>query len=139
MPTGSIACDGVIIGVMIISFGSDVVNMVAAANVAYVVVFILLPVSYLRLRERRPETVGAFRIGRSARPLAYTLAMLNSLLLLFGGLQWGLEIMLAGSALTLAIVPISYASRRSWPDKRLPAARDDGMPPPRAGTLPQVP
>jgi amino acid transporter len=114
VPIGSIAWDALVIGVMLAVFGADVVEIVAAANVGYLVVFVLLPVAYVRLRAQVPERPGALRLGRGAQVLAWALAVFNALLLLVGGTQWGARVMVTGTALVLLIVPVSYASRRWW-------------------------
>jgi amino acid transporter len=122
VPTGSILLDAAVITAMLAVFGTNVVNVVAAANVGYLVVFILLPCAYLALRhtgdgggrEGRTGDVmdGSTRLGWWAIPLAVVLAAFNLALLAYGGAQWGWTVMAVGAGVSLAIVPVAAWSRR---------------------------
>jgi amino acid transporter len=113
-PIGSIVLDSVVIGIMLLVFGTDVVNVVAAANVGYLIVFVLLPVAYLVLRAHPHGRPGSFRLPRPAVGLAVLLALFNLVLLVFGGPQWGVDVMAIGVGVSLLIIPISAASRWAW-------------------------
>jgi amino acid transporter len=110
VPVGSIVLDASIIAIVLLIFGRDVVEIVAAANVSYLVVFVLLPIAYLALRAHAPEDASAFRMRR-AGPLAIFLALFNVALLAVGGPQWGATTMLTGTLLTLLIIPVSLFCR----------------------------
>jgi amino acid transporter len=110
IPVGSIACDGVVILALLLIFGENVVEVVASANVGYLIVFVLMPVAYVALR-RREGRDGKYRLGRAAVPLAAFLSLFNAVLLVVGGLQWGAKIMLTGVIVMVAIVPIMLTRR----------------------------
>ena len=114
VPTGSVILDAAVITAMLAVFGTNVVNVVAAANVGYLVVFILLPCAYLTLRASpdgsgpgSPD--GIARLGRWAVPLAAALAAFNLALLAYGGSQWGWTVMTVGVGISLAIVPAAWS------------------------------
>jgi amino acid transporter len=111
VPIGSLVCDAVVIAAMLLVFGSNVIDMVAAANISYLIVFILMPIAYLRLRAHPAESSSAFRLAGWARPVAAFLAAFNLVLLLVGGWQWGSRVMMVGVALTLLIIPVSGYTR----------------------------
>jgi amino acid transporter len=113
-PVGSIVLDAAVIGVMLLVFGTNVVNVVAAANVGYLIVFVLLPVAFLVLRGHPGGRPGSLRLPRPAVGLAVALALFNLVLLVFGGLQWGVTVMSIGLGVSLLILPISALSRRAW-------------------------
>ncbi len=111
VPTGSIVLDAAVITAMLVVFGTNVVDVVAAANVGYLVVFVLLPCAYLALRGGPHDTEGTTRLGGWAVPLAIALAAFNLVLLVYGGSQWGWKVMAVGSGISLAIVPVAAWSR----------------------------
>jgi hypothetical protein len=89
------------------------VDVVASANIGYVVVFVLLPVTYLLLgRSSRIGGEGGTTLSRRSlrHPmalLAMALIVINGVLLVWGGLQWGLQVVLVGLVVLLLIVPVS--------------------------------
>ncbi|MGP4028711.1 APC family permease [Actinomadura sp. 3N407] len=111
-PVGSLFFDILIIVALLAIFGTDVVDIVAAAAVGYVVVFVLLPLAYLLLRRSPDGRPGAFRLPGQAAVLAVALFILNLLVLVVGGSLWGAKVMGIGLAITFAIVPISALTRR---------------------------
>jgi amino acid transporter len=111
-PVGSIVLDATVITVMLVVFGTDVVNVVAAANFGYLIVFVLLPIAYLVLRRRPEGRAGSFRLPRAAVALAIVLAVFNLVLLVFGGVQWGASVTLIGLGVSLVIIPVSLLTRR---------------------------
>ena len=110
-PIGSIAWDGAVITLMLVIFGTDVVNVIASANVGYVIVFVLLPLAFLASR-RREAITPTFRVGRGAKSLAVSLFAINAIVLVVGGAQWGTEVILVGAGVVVLIIPISAVSRR---------------------------
>jgi amino acid transporter len=102
VPIGSIGWDALITLTLLLIFQGDIINVVAAANVGYLIVFILLPAAYLLLQKQ-----GA-RKGRSPHVLtvvAITLLIFNSMLLLLGGLQWGFMVTGIGLLLVTGYIP----------------------------------
>lgn len=112
-PVGSIAFDAVVISIMLVVFGSQVVSVVAAATFGYLVVFVLLPIAYLTLRRFRRDDDEGFRLGKAFVGVAVALFLFNTVLLVFGGLQWGVDVIVVGLGVTLAVVPISYFTRKA--------------------------
>lgn len=111
-PVGSIAWDVAVIGIMLLIFGTNVVSVVAAANFGYLIVFVLMPIAYLVLRKHPGGRLGSFRWGTPMAWLAVVLCVLNALILVAGGLQWGLPVVLIGIGSSLLILPISFVTRR---------------------------
>ncbi|MGW4058582.1 APC family permease [Amycolatopsis sp. NPDC004747] len=111
-PVGSIAWDALVIGIMLAVFGTQVVNVVAAANFGYLMVFVLMPIAYLVLRRHPGGREGSFRLGKPFIAVAVALALFNLALLIFGGAQWGPSVVLVGLGVTLLILPISVITRR---------------------------
>jgi amino acid transporter len=110
-PVGSIVWDGAVITMMFVIFGTDVVNVIASANVGYVIVFVLLPLAFLASR-RKSAPPGTYRVGPGAKPLAVLLLAVNAVVLVVGGVQWGFEVVAVGVLVVALIVPISAVSRR---------------------------
>lgn len=105
VPVGSIGWDAAITVLLLAIFGGDIVGVVAAANVGYLVVFTLLPVAYVLVR-RRAAGPAPFRLPGLFVPLALAIAAFNALLFVVGGSQWGGKTMGTGIALTLAFLPL---------------------------------
>lgn len=114
VPVGSVALDALVTGALLLLFGVNVVDVVAAANVGYLVVFMLLPVAYLALR--RAAAPQAARLPGWFVPIAVAVLIYNWLLFFVGAAQWGAKVMGAGIAVMLVCLPL-YAARR-WQDAR---------------------
>jgi amino acid transporter len=115
VPIGSIGCDAAVILLVLLIFGTDVVDVVASANVGYLIVFVLLPIAYIVLRRGDAGGEG-YRLGRGAVALAGTLSVFNAVLLVVGGSQWGPKVVLTGALVMAAIVPVMLLRR--WEDRR---------------------
>ncbi|TQM84495.1 amino acid transporter [Saccharothrix saharensis] len=124
-PVGSIAFDAVVIIIMLVVFGTRVVSVVAAATFGYLVVFVLLPIAYLTLRRFRRDDDGGFRLGRAFVGVAVALFAFNTVLLVFGGLQWGVDVIIVGLGVTLSVIPISYFTRKSRTKAAVRASGED--------------
>lgn len=118
VPIGSLVWDACIIAIVLAVFGTNVIDAVAAANVGYLVVFIIMPLAYLVLRERSDGDPAGLRLPGLFRRVAIGLVAVNAFILVAGGAQWGVEVMLVGFGVTSLIVPLSIVSRRAQ------AARD---------------
>jgi amino acid transporter len=114
VPVGSLALDGTVIFALLCLFGTHVVDVVAAANFGYVVVFVLMPVAFLLARLE--EGGGRSRWTSPLNLLAVGLILFNAALLAVGGAQWGSRVMLTGAIVMSLIVPISLLRR--WQDRR---------------------
>jgi amino acid transporter len=109
-PVGSIVWDAAVITVMITVFGVGVVNQIAAANFGYMVVFTLLPITYLAVRARSPKGPRTAR-RHLMTALAVGLLIFNATLLFVGGAQWGWRVIVVGTLGSLVILPISLLTR----------------------------
>lgn len=130
VPTGSLAWDATVIALMLAVFGTGVIEVVAAANVGYLIVFILMPMAYLVLRHRNDGDPEGLRLPRPFAAVAIALAILNAAILVIGGSQWGVRVMAIGCGVSLLILPLSYFTRRSAA-RRLHHDLDD-LPQPQA-------
>ncbi|WP_432838854.1 APC family permease [Dactylosporangium sp. CA-092794] len=111
-PVGSIAWDAVVIGIMLVVFGTHVVEVVAAANFGYLIVFVLMPIAYLVLRRHPGGRAGGLRLPRPFIIVALVLAAFNAILLVFGGSQWGPHVVAVGVVISLIILPVSAVTHR---------------------------
>ncbi|HEX5983232.1 MAG TPA: APC family permease [Solirubrobacterales bacterium] len=114
VPIGSLTLDGMVIFALLALFGTRVVDVVAAANFGYVVVFVLMPVAFLLVR--LSEGGSRARWTSPLNLLAVGLMLFNAALLVVGGTQWGSRVVLAGVIVMSLIVPISLFRR--WQDRR---------------------
>lgn len=116
VPVGSLLFDLSVTLILLTIFQTALIELVAAANVPYLIVFILLPLTWLRL------------CGTNARPwrraLAWSLIVFNLLLLVFGGAQWGAVVVGVGVVGTLAVLPLRWWRR--WVDARSSVEPHDG-------------
>jgi amino acid transporter len=105
VPVGSVGWDALVTLGLLAVFRQDIVNVVAAANVSYLVVFVLVPAAYLvvRRRERRRLMDG----------VACTVLVLNLILLVVGGFQWGATVVGVGVGLMIASMPFYIHRQRS--------------------------
>lgn len=110
VPIGSLALDGTVILALLLLFGTDVVEVVAAANFGYLVVFVIMPIAFLTLQARKADRRSLRNLALAA--LAVFLLAFNAVLLVVGGSQWGDKVLLIGSAVMLLIIPIALLRRR---------------------------
>jgi amino acid transporter len=106
VPIGSIRWDALVTLSMLAIFGTNIVDVVAAANVSYVLVFVLLPWAYVEIRKRERSRPGVFVLPRFMVPVAWVLLALNVAFLVLGGLQWGVQVMGVGLILMALGVPL---------------------------------
>lgn len=111
VPVGSVGWDAAITVVLLAIFGSDIVSVVAAANVGYLIVFILLPLAYVLVR-RAAGRAASFALPAIFVPVALAIAGFNALLFVAGGFQWGGKVIGIGIALTLTFLPFYLLRRR---------------------------
>jgi amino acid transporter len=107
VPVGSVGWDAAITLALLLIFRGDIVGVVAAANVGYLVVFALLPVAYVLVR-RRAVGLSSFALPGVFVPLAWGLAAFNAVLLVYGGAQWGAKVVGTGVALVLTCLPLYW-------------------------------
>jgi amino acid transporter len=110
VPVGSVGWDAIVTFSMIAIFRDDVVEVVAAANVGYLVVMAMLPAAYVMARRR--ERTAPWSLPSVMTPIAGLIALFNVLLLVVGGPQWGLKVLVVGVLLVAAGAPF-YVFRRA--------------------------
>jgi amino acid transporter len=111
-PYGGIFFDATVIALLIGIFGTNVINVVAAANVGYLVVFIILPLAFVVIRLRRSSAGGELAMPRWMTQVAVLFAIANAALLLIGGIIWGTKVWLTGVVVLLVFFPLAMVRRR---------------------------
>lgn len=117
-PYGGIVFDATVIALLVGIFGTNVINVVAAANIGYLVVFVILPLVFVVIRRRQSRAGGTLAMPRWMTPVALLFAAANAVLLVAGGALWGTQIWLTGAAVLLVIVPLMLIRR--WEERRPP-------------------
>jgi amino acid transporter len=113
VPVGSVGWDAVVTLTLLAIFRENVVHLVAAANVGYLMVFVLLPISYVLVRKREKPPDGVRPLPSFMTGAAHVVLVVNVLLLVVGGAQWGGVVMGVGVLLVAAGVPVVVYSRRA--------------------------
>lgn len=116
-PYGGIVFDATVIALLIGIFGTNVINVVAAANIGYLVVFVILPIAFVVIRRHRSRAGNELAMPRWMTPVALLFAVANAALLIAGGALWGTQIWLTGAAVLLVIVPLMLIRR--WEERRV--------------------
>lgn len=113
VPVGSMLVDAAVTIAMLALFKNNVVNLIAASNVGYLIVWLLVLPAYVILRRTRPNAVRTFKLPGFFVPLAVVITVFNAFLLFAGGLQWDATpvatIHLFGHPFNLLIIPIGSA------------------------------
>ncbi len=132
VPVGSMFVDAAVTIAMLLVFKNNVINLIAASNVGYLIVWLLLLPAYVILRRTQPNAVRTFKLPGFFMPLAIVITVFNAFLFFAGGLQWdatpistvnmfghpmNLLVIPVGSAIMLLFVPF-YFYRRLVQDKR---------------------
>lgn len=109
-PTGSLVLDAAVVVVVLVVLGAHVLLIVAAANVGYLLVFVLLPYAFIRLNRAGSGDPS----GRSLVVLAHVLLVVNVALLVVGAPQWGWRPMLLAVAVLSCSGLLSRRAKRVW-------------------------
>lgn len=132
VPVGSMFVDAAVTIAMLLVFKNNVINLIAASNVGYLIVWLILLPAYVILRRTQPNAVRTFKLPGFFVPLAILITVFNAFLFFAGGLQWdatpistvtvfghpvNLLVIPVGSAIMLLFVPF-YFYRRLVQDKR---------------------
>jgi amino acid transporter len=117
VPVGSMYWDAAVTLTLLLVFKDNVVNIVAASNVGYIIPFILIPIAYVRLRRVLPDFQRPFKLAPIFGTAAIVIAAYNAFLLAVGGPLWGGKVMLTGGIIMVTFVPF-YAIRRSRDRRR---------------------
>ena len=108
VPVGSMYLDcAVTIGLLII-FKDNIVNLIAASNVGYMIVWMLLPIAFLLLRRQQPQAERPYKLPDLFIPLAVVIAVFNTFLMFVGGPQLGGTVMWTGIIIMLAVLPLFW-------------------------------
>lgn len=143
VPVGSMFVDMAVTIAMLLVFKNNVINLIAASNVGYLLVFLVLIPAYVILRVTRPDDKRTFKLPGFFVPIAVLLTIFNVAVFIIGGPQWdatpvaspvwfghtvNLNVMNIGWSIMLAVIPF-YAYRRYVQDKRPGFAfADAGLP-----------
>ncbi len=132
VPVGSMRWDALVTLSMLAVFGDNLVDIVAAANVCYLVVFVLLPLAYVSVRARPTPVRADFRLPGIMVPVAMLIMSFNAALLILGGVQWGLKVIGVGAFMVLTFLPF-YLYRRAAPLRSRRWHRAEAMQPSAGG------
>ncbi len=74
---------------LLVVFKDNVINMVGASTIGYLLVWMILPIAYILLRRDAAHADRPFKLPAFFVPLAALFAVFNTVLLFVGGFQWG--------------------------------------------------
>ena len=111
-PSGSVAWDALVTLALLAIFRDDVVDVVACANVGYLLVFVLLPLAFILVRRGAGGGHQGFTLPPFMVAVASLTLVVNLVLLVAGGSQWGPGVMAVGLLLVLTFVPFHVHARR---------------------------
>jgi amino acid transporter len=117
VPIGSMAVDLVTTIGLLVIFQGNIINLIAASNVGYLLVFLLLLPAYVILRLTQPNTPRSFKLPKVFVGIAAFLAVYNLFLFTVGGFQWGSAVWVPGVGIMLIFIPF-YLYRRYVQDKQ---------------------
>lgn len=120
VPVGSMIWDGAVTIALLAKFGTNVPNIVAASNVGYMLVFMLVIPAFIMLRYQKPGMERPFKLPNIFIPIAVVLTVANWFLFFVGGAQWGSSVMTPGVIIMLTFIPF-YLYRRYVQDRGHPA------------------
>ncbi|MGH3157174.1 MAG: APC family permease [Streptosporangiaceae bacterium] len=112
VPFNTVFCDAAVIALLVGIFGTNVVNVVAAANTGYLLVFVILPVGFVIVRRRRSQAGDALVMPRWMTPVALAFAAFNAVLLVAGAALWGPRIWLTGALVMSMVIPLTMLRAR---------------------------
>jgi amino acid transporter len=119
VPVGSMIWDGAVTIALLWKFGTNVPNIVAASNVGYMLVFMLVIPAFVILRYTKPDMERPFKLPSFFIPVAILLTVINWSLFFVGGAQWGASVMGPGVLIMMAFIPF-YLYRRYVQDRGHP-------------------
>jgi amino acid transporter len=112
VPFNTVLCDAAVIALLVGVFGTNVVNVVAAANTGYLLVFVILPVGFVMVRRRRSRAGDALVMPRWMTAVALVFAVFNAILLVAGATLWGPRIWLTGAVVMTVVFPLMMLRAR---------------------------
>ncbi|GAA2622458.1 APC family permease [Streptomyces vastus] len=123
VPVGSLLWDIPIVLGLVLVFGTNVVDVVASANFGYIIVFILMPIAYIVFRRREHAEGRRLSAPRTFNAIAVALLLFNTVLLIVGGMQWGLKTISVAAVIMALVIPMAFFQRRQR--RRGPEVRTD--------------
>jgi len=117
VPFNTIICDAAVIALLVGIFGTDVINLVASANVGYLLVFVILPVGFVIIRKRGIRLGEALVMPGWMTSVALVFMGLNLVLLVVGAALWGIKTWLTGLIVLAFIFPLMVI--RNKEEKRM--------------------
>lgn len=106
-PAGSFVFDICINLLLLMLFKDQLFSLIATANVAYICVFILLPVAYYLVYKHHN-----LKLSIKTKIALVFLFLINTTVLFYGGLQWGNFVFFVGCALVLIAVPLFFLFKK---------------------------
>lgn len=140
-PTRAIVA-GVIVNVGLLIFVGDILGIIFASNLGYILATVFVLSSFLLLRKDRPKWPRPIRLPRLWMPIAFVLAVYNLVLAVIGGLSpaeagyGGITEQLIGVGV-LAISFILFLYRRLVQDRSSLRLREQVLPIPVAEERPE--
>jgi amino acid transporter len=132
VPIGSMAVDLAVTVLMLVVFKANVVNVIAASNVGYLLVFVILIPAYIVLRYTHKDVHRSFKLPDIFIPIAVAITIFNVAIFAIGGPLWDtpavqtvhmfghpvdLTVMGIGWTIMLTVLPF-YFWRKYVQDKR---------------------
>jgi amino acid transporter len=117
VPIGSATMNLAVTVALLAIFKTEIVNLVAASNVGYLLPFMMISPAFIMLRYRSPDAHRPFRLPGFFIPLAAVVTAFNWILFFVGGFQWGVAVMATGVGIMLTFIPF-YLYRRLVQDAR---------------------
>ena len=110
VPVGSMFVDAAVTIIMLLIFKNNVVNLIAASNVGYLIVWLLLLPAFVILRRTQPNALRTFKLPNFFVPLAVVITLFNAFIFFVGGLQWDAtpisSVNILGHTFNLLVIPV---------------------------------
>jgi amino acid transporter len=120
VPVGSMYLDCAVTVLLLVIFKDNIVNLIAASNVGYMIVWIILPLAYIKLRKEQAGKERSYKLPGVFVPLAVAICIFNIAISLLGGPQLGASVMWTGIIIMLSVLPLYFY--RIFVQNRRPAS-----------------
>src|SRR5258708_551147 len=90
---------------LLLIFKDNIVNLIAASNIGYITVFILLSPAYIALRRRQPNLPRPYKLPGIFVPIAAAVFVFNVVITLIGAPQLGASVVWTRVIIMLGVVP----------------------------------
>ncbi len=125
VPIGSMFLDCCVTIALLLIFKDNIVNLIAASNIGYITVFVLLSPAYIALRKRQPNLVRPYKLPGIFVPIAGAIFAFNVIITVVGAPQLGASVVWTGIVIMLGVVPL-YLYRSLVQDRRSTARLASG-------------